>query len=209
MNRLVLVGLALGCLLTLGGAPARADIITFNDMPNAGLGTPISDGYHGLSWSNFYVLDSTQNQPSGYLNGATSPTNVAYNGWGAPAVISSTTLFDLNGGYFTGAWNDGLNVQATGYTNGVVTYDKTFTVDSTGPTFEALNFLGVDTVVFTSSGGKPVGFDGSGTQFVLDDLAINGGVGVQSLPEPTSLALFGIGTAAASVYGWRRRKMGK
>ena len=39
---------------------------------------------------------------------------------------------------------------------------------------------------------------------VLDNLVVNGAVS-SGLPEPTSVALFGIGAVVTSVYGWRRR----
>ncbi len=107
MKHLCLSSLALGCLLAFGSSPARADLITFDDIKNPGSGPPpinaplIANGYHGFNWTNFYVLNPNGLAGSGYANGVVTPTNVAYNGFGAQAVLSSSTPFSLDSGYFT------------------------------------------------------------------------------------------------------------
>jgi len=78
-----------------------------------------------------------------------SPHDVAYNGWGAPAILSSSnSTFDLDSGYFSAAWNNGLSVRILGYTSGILTHDLTFTVNTSGPTLEKLDFLGVNEQLF-------------------------------------------------------------
>ncbi len=99
----------------------------------------------------------------------------------------------------------------TGKLNGVTVGTDTFVVGTSGPTFEAIGFADVDTVIFSSQGGTPAHNGGTGEQFALDNLSVNGGLNIQSVgdaPEPTSLALFGIGSFAAGLYGWRRRARG-
>jgi hypothetical protein len=205
MKQLVGAGLALACLLTLGG-PARADLITFDDLNASGVGTPIPNGYHGLDWVDFQVLNTTHLIPSGFVNGTMSSPNVAYSGGGLPAVIHSGTPFDLNSGYFTAAFNNGLHVLATGFLNGHMVDQKMFALHTSKPKFEDLEFLNVDTVEFVSW-GVPIRFEGAGTTFVVDNLTVDGRLGTQTLPEPTSLALLGIGVAAMSLYGWWRGKV--
>jgi hypothetical protein len=38
--------------------PVAAATITFDDLSDNGLGTPIANGYQGLSWANWFVLDT-------------------------------------------------------------------------------------------------------------------------------------------------------
>jgi len=208
MKQLVLGSWALGCLLALGSPVARGEIITFDDLSDSGGGTLISTTYKGLSWTNFYVLNtSSYGTPSGYLNAVVSKDNVAFNGFGAPAVITSPTAFDLKGGWFTAAWNNGLTVQVTGYFNKQQVGQRTFSVDTTGPTFESLDLDGVDMVVFTSSGGTPAMASGNGTHFALDDLEINADAAqLESAPEPSTLILFGMGALGAGIVGLRRTR---
>jgi hypothetical protein len=167
-------------LLTI--RPARADI-TFDDLPSAPYGAPITNGYAGLSWSNFYVLDTAAYQPSGYVNGVVSGTNVAYNGNGSAAAISDGA-FTLNSAYFTAAWNDGLNVAVQGFLNGNLAHSLAFTVGTSGPTLVTFNWL-VDAVTFSSSGGSDNrAYGGSGTHFAMDNLRIN-----EAVPEPSAILL--------------------
>ena len=54
--------------------------INFDDF---GAYADIYNGYAGLNWSNFYALNGSTNHPgSGYERGATSGSNVAFNGFG-------------------------------------------------------------------------------------------------------------------------------
>ena len=138
--------------LSMGFAASSASavVITFDDLGSPGTSLlPISNGYAGLSWDNFWYLDSSFYTSSGYVNGTVSPNNVAFNAFANPATISKSTGFNLVGGYFTGAWNDGLQISAVG-TPGV-TYSTSFTVNTTGPTYIAFNWNNITSVSFSSS----------------------------------------------------------
>jgi hypothetical protein len=206
MKQQVLSVLALGWLVGL--APAtRAEIITFDDISAPTTGMAIPNGYQGLHWINFDVIKTTAAPGSEFAHGMVSTPNVAFNGEGASAKILSSTLFDLNSGFFTGAFRDGLTIHAKGWRLGTLEYQTTFKVNSGGPTFEQLNFLGVDRVMFVSSGGKPnKDRHGTGEHFIVDNLDINTGIHIQgqSAPEPSTLTLFLVGAILTGAYSWRR-----
>jgi hypothetical protein len=139
-------------------------------------------GYGGLNWNNFTVYDGV-GSVSGYGAGVVSTNNIAYNGGGGAASITSTNPFNLFSAYLTAAWNDNLQVEAKGYANGVLIYDNTYTLSATNPTLINFNYLGVTEVDFTASGGTPHGYAGSGTEFVMDNVNAATGPGVKSGPQ--------------------------
>jgi Autotransporter beta-domain len=147
--------------------------INFDDIPEGA----ISNGYKNLDWNNFSILNSTTYSinPSGYLNGTVSPSNVAYNAYANPAYFESTRAFTLRSAYITGAWNNGLQVTVTGYRNGSQAYTQTYTVNSTSPTQITFNWSNLSKVNFSSAGGTDGGYAGGGEHFALDDLLISYG----------------------------------
>ncbi len=163
-----------GVLTVLPGSPA---LITFDDL--AGLSQAVPAGYYGLSWENFYYLDAVNQapHPSGFQAGMVSPNNVAYNPYGSPAALSSPWPFDLISAYLTAAWQDNLRVQVKGYAEAVLVSDTSYTLSATNPTLINLNCLGVTSVRFIPSGGKPHrGYGSFGTHFAMDN--------VVALPSP-------------------------
>jgi len=143
-------------------------------------------GYGGLNWNNFIVIDGVHysGNPSGYAAGVVSTNNVVYNGFGTAASITSANPFNLFSAYLTAAWNDNLQVEAQGYTNGVLIYDNTYTLSATNPTLINFNYLGVTEVDFTSSGGtQHPGYSVGATQFVMDNVNAATGPGVKSGPQ--------------------------
>jgi hypothetical protein len=175
---------------------ARATTITFDNLTDYGYGTLINNGYEGLDWNNFYVMNTTDyyenTGANGYTNGTASAPNVAYNGFGYPASISSSTPFTFNSAYFNAAWNNGLSITLTGLLNGVAEDSATFQVNATGSaTLETFNWTDINELDFSSAGGTPAGYNnGDGAIFTLDNLTINGAV---AAPEPSALSLTGLG----------------
>jgi hypothetical protein len=148
---------------------------------------PIPDGYGGLHWSNFLSSfdDGGYFPASGYYTGRVSGDFVAYNGFSDPAGISSDHPFNLDSGYFTAAWNDGLTIAATGYRHGALLHSSLFIVNTEGPFLKVFDWRGVDDVHFESFGGFDAGTGGFGTHFVLDNLSVS------QTPIPSSLLMFG------------------
>jgi hypothetical protein len=154
--------------------------LTFDSLVDSGFGTPIPDGYGGLTWDNFGVLNTTAlaNEgagDNGYLNGTVSAPNVAFNEFGNPASFSAVSgTFTLESFDLTAAWNNGLDVLVEGLLNGVVVDSTNLFVNTGGPTLETLDWSGLDEVYFASSGGTPAGFPGGfGEQFALDNLTLS------------------------------------
>jgi PEP-CTERM motif len=198
-------------------APAKAATLGFDDLCVGDVfgGVPFPQFYQGFFWKDFFANNSPSTPASGYHNGVVSAPCVAYDTGIAPGLGSNAasasfflpsngTTFILNSGYFTAAWNDGLEVIVTGSLGGVVEDTATFNVDTSGPTFETFNWSNLDEVTIASTGGTHhAGFIGIGPQFVLDNLTVN--EAVTTTPEPTSLLLFG--TGLLSLMGVVRRKL--
>lgn len=97
----------------------------------------------------------------------------------------------------------------TGTLNGASVYTQSFIVDATNKTFAVFNPLLVDKVIFASSGGihHAAYVAGTGTQFALDDLTINGTVGGGIVPEPATWAMLAGGfVLVGGVIRTRRRR---
>lgn len=171
-------------LLPLGAA---ADVITFDDISEATVGT-IPDGYQGFSWNNFGFIDGgSEFAGSGYHNGTVSGSYVGFNE-NAQIALASGGLFTLDSAYLTAAWNTGLSVKVDGLVSGTQIFTNTFVVDPYAPTQFNFNWSGIDSLRFTSFGGVNAGLGSSGSQFAIDNLSFT-----QVAPEPSVLLLLGPG----------------
>jgi hypothetical protein len=149
-----------------------ATIITFDDLYVSG-GIPVSNPYNGLLWTNFYPAATNWfNTPNGFVNACISGEDFADNGGGGTATISSA-LFNLTGGYFAAGWRDNLQLQVEGFLKGSLLYSNTYLLDAASGTMLNFNYQGVDTVVFSASGGtQHTGYLGDGTFFAMDNLDV-------------------------------------
>jgi len=177
---------------------AEAATLTFDDLPDPYYNT-IPNGYGGLQWDNFNYLNTVYNTglygSNGYTFGTISGPRVALNAYGTPASIMSATPFRLNSAYVTGAFNDGLQVEVEGFVGNTLTYDRTYTVNSTAASLIVFDYAGVNQVTFTSFGGIEHGYpNGGGVQFVMDNLTIN------AVPEPSGWMLVGLGVASLALF---------
>jgi hypothetical protein len=176
-------------LLAVTTISVSAVTINFDDLTSD---QPIPNGYNGFNWTNFYVYDAVNDpdnlSPSGYDVAWISPNNVAFNGFGNPALLSNT-LFNLNSAYLTAEWRDNLDVEVIGSLLGVPIYDNTYALSATAPTLINFNYLGIDSVQFISFGGTHhPGYDAfDGTQFAMDNVVIN--ETIRNLPDGGSTAM--------------------
>jgi VCBS repeat-containing protein len=185
--------------VTIQPAVVPATTLTFDNLPLS-VESSIPNGYGGLDWSNFYYLDSNTDVPiSGYSHGTVSGPDVAYNAYGEQASISGTT-FNFIGADLTAAWNNGLVITVDGYDHNVLVDQQTVVVNTNTPTWFDLDFNGITDLVFSSSGGVSAGYDGSGTQFAMDnftysaiadpDLTISSGGSIQISSSSANTVLF-------------------
>lgn len=176
----------------LGGvAFAGTNTITFDDLnPGSlpGAYASIPNGYNGLQWNNFYVLDVPQSgvTDTGYNYGLVSGSNLAFNGAGDAASISGAS-FNLNSAYLTAAVYTTVSLEVQGFVGSTMAYDNTYILNEESPTLINFNYVCVDEVGFISSF---LGHSGQGYQFAMDDLTIT------TVPEPSPwkiLVIVGIG----------------
>jgi hypothetical protein len=183
------------CTLTISASAAPVTL-TFDN-----------GNYGGLQWNDFGFADgSLYWAGSGFRNGIISPNNVAYTYNGMSATIGRGQPFDFLSGYLTGAWKDGLQVEVQGFVGTTLTYDNTYSVSTSRPTFISFNYLGVDEVIFNRSGGtlNPAFFgyiNPPADVVVMDDLTVN----LSPVPEPCTLSVLGLGAAAIMVLHRRKR----
>lgn len=195
--------LGLAAVLALGVGRSLASTLTFDEI-DAGTGTQLSNGYFGLDWNNFYVLNAPNYTPaSGYLNGMVSPENVAFNGFGNDASFSmGSGTFTLTSFYATAAWQDGLTLRVLGRNDGANLYSESFTLDSFAPTKLTFNWAGIDEVyIATANGVENPDYSGDGKHVAFDNLVINGDDVTPGVPGPAAALAFGLGALAR-----RRRK---
>jgi VCBS repeat-containing protein len=143
--------------------------LTFDDITTND-GAIVPSGYGGLSWSGAWVLNATTyfTQDSGYFRGTTSGEYVTYNS-GMLSVTDPVDEFDFVGVTLTAAWNDDLNIDVTGYRDGVELYSRTVVVSDDEPTPFTFNWEDVDRVTFQAYGGTDAGTPGGGPYLAMDD----------------------------------------
>jgi PEP-CTERM motif len=165
--------------------------ITFDELDPGGDYSLIPDSYHGLQWNNWGVIDGWDSV-GGYENGVISKNNVAFAPYGDPSSIDYSSSFNLVSAYMTASWQDGLQLEVKGLFNDIATYGNTYTLNETGSTLINFNYMGIDEVDFQVLSAQQ--------QYVMDNLVLS-----IPVPEPSTLALFGLGVLT-SLMAFRRRK---
>lgn len=195
--------LCLSILFVLVSAATVAAMPTttlgFEDVGTASFGY-IPDGYGNLSWDNFCYISS-----SGYkMEGDYS----ALNGGGNVACIISDEPITFQSALFKGAWNNGLNIQMTAYSqDGFSVFQDTIIVDTVVPFLFSSGWDNIFALSFCSFGGVDAGLSGSGIQFGMDEFTFSSANNAAPVPEPATIFLFGSGVLG--IVGLRNRQKKK
>jgi hypothetical protein len=194
-------------ILPAPSAHSQALLLTFDDLSETGSGSYLNS-YHGLGWENFACINAILNTNLfgpvviGSYYGMVSPSNVVINGIDAPAEVDATgTTFNFLSAYLTGAFNSNLNIRVQGFVGTNLVYDETKVVEATYPTLCTFDYLDVDRLVFSSSGGQPAfGVTGGYSDFVMDNFMF------EFIPEPSTFLLAALATVSLAAFlGHRRR----
>ena len=182
-----------------------ATTITFDELSETGSGSFIANGYQGLNWSNFFannaILYTNQiHLVTGDYYGMVSASNVASDYAGDPAEIDSAgTNFNFVSAYLTGFINSNLNIQVQGFNGGTMLFNTTVVASATSPTLVTFNYLNIDRLTFSPSGGQPAFGAFPYEQFVMDNLTF------EFVPEPSTFLLAALGALTLWPFLKRRR----
>jgi hypothetical protein len=183
---------------------ASASVLTFEELENGADPT----GYGGLSWKYGLSVVANQNmlirdldsfrlgwEGSGYANGFTSGDTAITRGGGLITQIDALTIdsFDFTGGYFTSGWVT-QDITFSGWRDGdAPLFSGAYTIDTSGPLWIELNWLGIDRLVITQTNS------GQSNQWMIDDFTYT----PVPVPVPPAVWLF---VSALGLLGWMRRK---
>jgi len=200
--------LFLSLLLSLGlsaAATTQAAVITFDDLTATELDA-IPAGYHGFNWGashmvnvNYFHKDLLPN--TGFENGVVSGDYAAFNFLATTSTITGDQ-FDFNGAYLTAGWNDGLNIEVTGFLNNLALFTKTVVVNTQQAQWFDFNFFGINALSLRAWGGVSIDPANGGEMFIMDNFTYNEPTAV---PESSSLILLLLGVAGI-LLGRKTRK---
>ena len=193
-------------MASAGVVLAAPTLITFDDITTVTYPITIPSPYNGLNWNSFGLENAPAQTadigPNGYQNGLVSGNYVAINFGGGPASLSRAGSFNFISAYLTAAWNDNLEVQVQGFSQGSLLYDNTYVLGTASPSLLHFNYLGVDTVDFNIFfDGTPHGYSGAGTFFAVDNLTVDLG----PVPEPGAARLLLFAAALCSIGGLMKK----
>jgi hypothetical protein len=150
-------------------------LATFDDLPGDLLAVP--NCYHNISWGNeYYINRYFYGNASGYYTATVSGNNSLYDGDGNPMNMTSANgrLFILNSVVVAAAWYDNLLLAVTGYHSGAIIRNQTFILQVfTASYINFSGYSGLDTVVFSTSGGTRNPYVvGNGMHFAMDNVCL-------------------------------------
>jgi hypothetical protein len=207
-------------LVFSGISASSQTVVTFDDLHETGSGSYFSyqyQGYQGLTWNNILCNNAIlftnvlphedslfTNGLSGDYYGMVSASNVVMLGVsldGVSEIDSPATNFNFLSAHLTGFVNSNLNIEVQGFNGASLFYDQTVVANATNPTLFTFDYLNIDRLVFSGSGGEPAFVpteEDSG--FIMDNFTF------EFIPEPSSLLLTSLGLATLWAVAKRRRK---
>ena len=131
-------------------------MITFDDITNSTTaGASVPNGYNGLNWGNFAVLDGDTffNPRTGYKAGLVSHPYLAFDPWAADMNVANPNgTFTVNSFYSCAVWYDGdVTLRITGSKSGTALHTKSYLLSSVNKTLIELNWSDVDSVLLAST----------------------------------------------------------
>lgn len=214
VKKVSITALSMLAIATALEKPVEAVVVTFDDIDTTyGFGA-VENGYGGLDWVNFGYVNQIFHPGSGYENGLASGDYTAFNWYAQPAEVTGD-LFDFQGTFLTAAWNNGLNVLVEGFSEGILKYSQNVVVNPSESRWFGFDYIGVDRVKFTSSGGVDANPNDNivGRNFVIDNFTyrksnsnmtpatpppvLQPGGNVAEVPEPISV----LGSLVALGFG--------
>ncbi len=200
-----------GLFLFLPPVQAGLVTVTFDDLEETGftpVGSFIPDGYVGLNWHDFGVIDPMSlGEPfetSGYTNGIVSGSHVGYSVDAGSTISFSGGAFDFESAYLTAAWKNNVRVLITGYdAQKTAIYQDILFIDSDTTLLHTFNYVGINSLEIRSTGGVDAGYGGFGSNVVYDNVTFS--TPSVTVPEPISLSLFRIGILSLICFGVTRR----
>ena len=173
----------------------QAAVITFDDLPATELDA-IPDGYQGFNWgaaamANVSYFDKKILPGTGFATGVVSGDYAAFNFLATTSTISTTggEQFDFNGSYLTAGWNDGLNIEVSGFLNSVQLFTQTVVVNTSAAQWFDFNFAGINSLSLRAWGGTSTDGTLGNDFYVMDNFTVN----ETAVPESSSLALLLLG----------------
>jgi|ERR1017187_9910671 hypothetical protein len=140
----------------------------------------------------------TSNGLTGNFYGMVSLSNVASMISGE--IDSPGTNFNFLSAYLTGFLNSNLNIEVQGFRGATSVFDTTVVASATNATLFAFNYLNIDRLDFTASGGQPAfGLVNSASSAIeMDNFTF------EIVPEPSALLLTAVG--CVSLFAFLKRK---
>jgi hypothetical protein len=190
--------------LVLFTAQTKADVINFDDLH----GSFIPANYKGFTWDSLFRLIQQDNYQNAFGNTYSFPSspNAAFNGDGVLSItLTASSPFDFEGAWFTAwAYNNSVGlfcctataVKVLGYNGATLIGTASMALPTDRFAWLGAGFLGVDRLVFENEGIPE-------KWWLMDDFTYNNS---NSVPEPGSLLLLGIGLSGIALVAWRRRK---